>query len=251
VRVVRSSLYEGQIVHDRRAPVRNLFRYGVYMWLVDLAELEALDRRVWAFGANRRAVTTIRSRDHLGDPGRPIRENVDAYLAGHGIDLEGGRVLLLTNARVLGYVFNPLSVYYCHGPDGGLRCVIAEVHNTHGERHCYLLEPGPSGQADAPKEFYVSPFLTVDGRYRMTFSSPGDRIAVQMSLEQSGERVFAASLTGRRRALTNRALGRMLVRYPLMTARVTALIHLQGLRLHVRGVRHVRRPAHLRQERVG
>jgi DUF1365 family protein len=249
--MVTSALVEGRVMHDRRTPVRNVFRYGVYMWLVDLADLEELDRRLWAFGSNRRALTTIRSRDHLGDPRRSIRENVDAYLRLHGVDLEGGRVLLLTNARVLGYVFNPLSIYYCHHADGELRCVIAEVHNTHGERHCYLLRPGERGRADAEKEFYVSPFLTVDGRYRMTFAPPGERISVQMSLEQGGRRVFAASLVGRRLELSSRTLARMLVRYPLMTAKVTALIHLQGLRLHVRGVGHVRRPPHARQEGVG
>ena len=248
---MRSCLYEGQVVHDRRTPVRNLFRYGVYMWLVDLDELGALDKRLWPFGADRRALTTIRSRDHLGDPGRSIRENVDAYLGLHGIDLAGGAVELLTNARVLGYVFNPLSVFYCHGPDGELRCVIAEVHNTHGERHCYLLHPGGRGLAETEKEFYVSPFLTVDGRYRMAFAPPADRLAVHMSLEQGGERIFAASLTGTRLPLTNSSLTRMLVRYPLMTAKVTTLIHLQGLRLHRRGVAHVRRPPHPRQDGVG
>jgi DUF1365 family protein len=251
MRMVRSCLYEGQVVHERRTPVRHVFRYGVYMWHVDLDELAALDRDLWAFGADRRAVTTIRSRDHLGDPRRSIRENVDAYLELHGIDLEGGPVHLLTNARVLGYVFNPLSVFYCHGPDGELRCVIAEVHNTHGERHCYLLHPGERGRAETEKEFYVSPFLTVDGRYRMTFAPPGGRLAVQMSLEQEGERVFAASLTGTRLPLTNGSLGRMLIRYPLMTAKVTTLIHLQGLRLHRRGVAHVRHRRRAPQERVG
>lgn len=248
---MRSCLYEGQVVHERRTPVRNLFRYGVYMWHVDLDELPEIDSRLWAFGADRRAVTTIRSRDHLGDPRRSIRANLDAYLRLHGIDLEGGRVTLLTNARVLGYVFNPLSVFYCHGPGGEPRCVVAEVHNTHGERHCYLLHPCARGRAETDKEFYVSPFLTVDGRYRMTFAPPGDRLAIQMALDQDGERVFGASLTGRRLPLTNRSLGRMLVRYPLMTAKVTTLIHLQGLRLHRRGLRHVRHRRRAPQEGVG
>jgi uncharacterized protein len=248
---VRSALYEGQVVHDRRAGLRNLFRYRVYMWLVDLDELDALDRRLWAFGHDRRALTTIRSRDHLGDPRRTIRENVDRYLAAHGIDLEGGRVSLLTNARVLGYVFNPLSIFYCRRPDGSLRCVVAEVHNTYGQRHCYLLEPGERGRASAGKEFYVSPFLTVDGSYEMTLAPPDERLSVQMSLRQAGERVFAASLTGRRRPLTNATVARMLVRHPLMTARVTSLIHLQGIKLALRGVARVPRPPHPPQEHVG
>jgi len=248
---VRSALYEGQVVHDRRTGLRNRFRYRVYMWHVDLAELDALDRRLWAFGHDRRALTTIRSRDHLGDPGRTIRENLDRYLSAQGIDLEGGRVSLLTNARVLGYVFNPLSVFYCHRPDGSLRCVVAEVHNTYGQRHCYLLEPGERGRASAGKAFYVSPFLTVDGSYEMTLAPPDERLSVQMSLRQGGERVFAASLTGRRRPLTNASVARMLVRHPLMTAQVTSLIHLQGIKLALRGVARVPRPSHPPQEHVG
>ncbi len=174
-----------------------------------------------------------------------------SYLAAHGIELDGGRVSLLTNARVLGYVFNPLSVFYCHRPDGSLRCVVAEVHNTYGERHCYLLEPGERGRASTGKEFYVSPFLTVDGSYEMTLAPPDERLSVQMALRQGGERVFAASLTGLRRPITNATVARMLLRHPLMTARVTSLIHLQGVKLALRGVARVPRPAHPRQEHVG
>jgi uncharacterized protein len=251
VRLVRSALYEGQVVHDRRAARRNLFRYPVYMWLVDLEELDELDRRLWAFGYDRRGLTTIRARDHLGDPARSIKANLLAYLDANGVDLAGGRASLLTNARVLGYVFNPLSVYYCHAADGALRCIVAEVHNTYGQRHCYLLEPGERGLAETGKEFYVSPFLTLDGRYRMVLQAPGGRLSVQMALHQGGERVFAASLTGRRIELSNAAVARMLVRHPLMTARVTSLIHLQGVKLALRGVARVPRPPHPPQEHVG
>jgi DUF1365 family protein len=193
----------------------------------------------------------VRARDHLGDPRRPIAQNLHAYLHAHGVDLGGGRVSLLTNARVLGYVFNPLSVFYCHRPDGTLRCVVAEVHNTYGQRHCYLLEPGERGRADAGKEFYVSPFLTVDGRYVMALRPPDERVSVQMALHQGGRRVFAASLTGRRVPLTNRSLARMLVRHPLMTAQVTSLIHLQGVKLWLRGTARAPRPPHAPQEHVG
>jgi hypothetical protein len=251
VRLVRSALYEGHVVHERRTAHRNLFRYSVYMWLVDLDELDELDRRLWAFGNDRRGFTTIRARDHLGDPARTIRQNLHAYLAAQGVDLAGGRVSLLTNARVLGYVFNPLSVYYCHRPGGDLACVVAEVHNTYGQRHCYLLEPGERGRAETGKEFYVSPFLSVDGSYRMTLQAPGERLSVQMALHQGGRRVFQASLVGRRRPLTNTAVTRMLLRHPLMTARVTSLIHMQGVKLALRGVARVPRPAHPPQEHVG
>jgi uncharacterized protein len=239
-----AALYEGQVMHTRPRGLRSryLFRYGVYLWLVDVDEPPRLPLPLAWLGR-------IRSRDHLGDPARSIRENVDALLAAHGIDLDGGRVLLLTNARAFGYVFNPLSVFWCHRPDGSLRCIVAEVHNTHGERHCYLLEPGDRGRTEADKAFYVSPFLTVDGRYRMTFSEPGERLSIQMELIQEGRRVFQASLTGRRGVLSTGRLLRMAARYPLMTLRVSALIRYQGIRLWLRRVPRVPRPA--RPERAG
>jgi DUF1365 family protein len=233
------ALYEGQVVHARpggeAAPY--VFRYGVYMWLVDLDRPPRLPLLLAPLGR-------IRSRDHLGDPQRSIRENVDAFLASRAVDLAGGRVVMLTNARALGHVFNPLTVYWCYTADGQLHCIVAEVHNTYGERHCYLLHPGQRGRVEADKAFYVSPFLTVDGRYRMTFSEPGDRLSIQMELVQDGRRVFQASLTGRRRPLTARELVRLAARYPFMTARVTALIHYNGVKLWLRRVPRVRRPVH-------
>jgi DUF1365 family protein len=239
-----AALYEGQVMHTRPAGARYLFRHGLYMWLVDVDRLPRMP--AWL-----RPFSGIRARDHLGDPALSIRANLDGFLRLHGIDLEGGRVLMLTNARVLGYVFNPLTVYWCHGPGGGLRCVVAEVHNTSGERHCYILHPGERGHCETDKEFYVSPFLTVDGRYRMVLAEPGERLSIQMELHQEGGRVFQASLTGRRVPLSPPSLARMAARHPLMTMRVTALIHLHGVRLHLRGVRHVRRPVRPRQEGVG
>jgi len=250
VRLVRSCLYEGQVVHERRTPVRHLFRYGVYMWLVDLDELDALDRRLWAFGSNRRAVTTIRSRDHLGDPRRPIRANVDAYLRLHGIDLEGGAVQLLTNARVLGYVFNPLSVFYCHGPDGDLRCVVAEVHNTHGERHCYLLETDSTGRASVPKAFYVSPFNDVDGQYRMKLPAPDERLAVSIVLERDGHRPFIATMDGERHPATIRNILAAAVAVPAAPLLVSALIRIQGVKLWAKRLPVVKKPHHPSQEAV-
>jgi DUF1365 family protein len=249
--VTRSCLYRGQLMHARRGRAATIFRHRVYMWLVDLDELPELDRRLRWFGYDRPGLTTIRSTDHLGEPGRPLRENLLGYLERNGIDLEGGRVQLLTNARVLGRVFNPLSVFYCHGPGGELRCVVAEVHNTYGQRHCYLLQPDDAHHCEAGKQFYVSPFLTVDGHYRMTVPPPGERLNVQMQLVQDGHSVFQASLTGRRVELSNTALARMLARHPLMPERVSALIRWHGLGLWLRGAGRVRRPPHAPQEGVG
>ena len=143
-------------------------------WFIDLDELPRLPR--WL-----RPLAEFRAGDHLGDPDRSIRANVERWLAERGIDLAGGPVWMLANARVLGYVFNPLSLYWCHRIDGALACVVAEVHNTYGERHCYLLHPDDAGRASAAKEFYVSPFLTVDGHYEMSVPRPGERLAVTVA----------------------------------------------------------------------
>ena len=165
--------------HVRAAPLRNAFTYRTYQWLVDL---DALPRLPWWL----RPLASFRSADHLGGAGRSIRENVDRFLAARGIDLAGGRVTMLANARVLGYVFNPLTVYWCHDAAGALRCVLAEVHNTYGQRHCYLLRTDERGRAEVTKEFYVSPFYPVDGRYRMSLPEPGDRLALTVDAAPSG-----------------------------------------------------------------
>ena len=124
---------------------------------------------------------------------RTIRQNLDAYLATQGVALPGGRVLMLANARVMGYVFNPLTVYWCHRPDGELACVVAEVHNTYHERHCYLLRPDATGRAEAAKQFYVSPFLTVAGEYRMVLPVPDRRLRLSVTLRQHGDPALVAA----------------------------------------------------------
>ena len=169
-----------------------------------------------------RPFAQFRTRDHLGDPGASIRANVDGYLAGHGIDLAGGQVLMLANARVLGRVFNPLTVYWCHRADGTLAAVVAEVHNTYGERHCYLLDPDARGRAQADKDFYVSPFLPVAGRYRMRLPEPAGTLRLAVSLDIDGQPVFAATVRGLRSPYTTWRLISHVVRYPWVTAQVSA-----------------------------
>ncbi|CAN5343580.1 DUF1365 domain-containing protein [soil metagenome] len=238
-----TGLYDARVSHTRRRPVHNSFSYRVHMWLVDLDALPVLPR--WLGPLAR-----FEARDHLGNPSRTLRQNVDAYLAVHGIDLVGGRVLMLTNARVAGYVFNPISVHWCYTRDGELACVIAEVHNTYGERHAYLLRPDPEGRAEADKAFYVSPFLTVDGRYLMRFSRPGEQLSLTMALRQGGDTPFTATLQGTRRPVRLGTVVRAALRQPLMPLRVSALIRYQGIKLWLRRVPVVRRTAHIPQEGV-
>jgi DUF1365 family protein len=238
-----AALYECRISHVRTAPARNAFRYRSYQWLVDLDDLPRLPP--WLV-----PLASFRARDHLGDPFRSIRANVDGYLAGRSIDLRGGRILMLANARVLGYVFNPLTVYWCHRADGTLACVVAEVHNTYGQRHAYLLHTDERGRAQLPKEFYVSPFYPVDGRYRMSLPEPGERLSLSVVLGRPDGHSFAASVHGRGVPASTRALIAATFRHPASPAVVVARIHWQGIKLYLRGLRILPRPAHLPQEGV-
>ncbi|MFI9818350.1 DUF1365 domain-containing protein [Saccharothrix variisporea] len=223
------NLYEVEIGHVRRERLDRSFTHRGYVWLVDLDALPTLP--VWL-----RPFARFQARDHLGSPERSIRNNVDAWLATQGVDLGGGRVLMLANARLLGHVFNPLSLYWCHNASGALECVIAEVHNTYGQRHAYLLRPDDAGRARVAKDFYVSPFLELSGEYVMRVPEPDDELSVTIALRQGGRTPFSATMKGRRRPATPRELLRLLVRRPLMTYRVSGLIRRHGIALWARRV---------------
>jgi hypothetical protein len=238
-----AALYECRVIHARTVPLRNVFTYRTYQWLVDLDDLPRP-------GPVLGLLAGFRAGDHLGDPDRTIRENLDRFLEARGIVLNGGRVLMLTNARVLGYVFNPLSVYWCHRADGRVACVVAEVHNTYGQRHAYLLSTDERGRAWLAKEFYVSPFYPVDGEYRMSLPPPGPRLALTVVLSRPSGDSFAAGLHGRRVPATRRALTAAAIRHPWSTAVVTFRIHMQGIKLFLRGLRTQPRPRHAPQEGV-
>ena len=223
------ALYDVEIHHVRTTPIRNAFRYRSHQWLVDL---DALPRLPFAL----RPFARFDARDHVGDPGRSLRSNVDAYLAENGIDLGGGRIRMLTNARVLGYVFNPLTVYWCHHRDGSLRCVVAEVHNTYGQRHCYLLETDARGRAETGKQFYVSPFYEVAGRSTMSLPEPDDRLDLSITLHPPQGATFVASVKGRRVPARGLPLARTLLGRPWATAAVSMRIRWQGIKLYLRGL---------------
>ncbi len=236
-------LYPCTVLHVRSTPIRNSFRYRSYLWLVDA---DALPR--WPLPL--RLLAQFRAADHLGDPQASIGENVRRFLSAEGIDLPDGRILMLSAARVFGYVFNPLSVFWCHDRSGALACVVAEVHNTYGERHCYLLRPDERGRARVDKQFYVSPFEPVSGEYRMSLPVPGPRLELTITLHRPDQAPFTAAVRGRRIAATPLTLLAIALRYPLAPLVAAARIRRQGIGLWLRGLRVVPRPEHDRQEAV-
>jgi uncharacterized protein len=238
------ALVVGQVTHQRPGPVRHHFRHRAYQWLVDL---DSLPRQPWYL----RSFAQFSSADHLGDAGLPIKANVENYLALNGIRLgDGGRVLMLANARVLGYVFDPLSVFWCYDSAGLLACVVAEVHNTYGDRHAYLLRPDETGRSQADKELYVSPFFDVSGCYGLKFTLTPDLVSATVTLRRGDALAFSATFRGRPERATRRALARRIIRSPLMPQRVSALILAHGIWLWLHRLPVQPRPRHSRQEGV-
>jgi hypothetical protein len=224
-------------------PLRHHFRYRASAWLVDLDDLPQLPRPL-------RWLARFDAADHLGEPAATIRQNLLDLLATHRIDATDAQLLMLANARALGHVFNPISIHWCIAPDGRLLAVVAEVHNTYGDRHAYVLSPGADGEVDCrlDKQMYVSPFNPVDGEYRITVSPPGQTVSVTVTLTRGDQPPFTAWLRGSRRSPMS------VLRAAMTTAagslRVTTLIRRQGVSLFVRGLRVEPRPIHARQEAV-
>ncbi|MFH9725314.1 DUF1365 domain-containing protein [Streptomyces sp. NPDC017254] len=231
------ALYESEVAHTRVTPFRYSLRHRTYLWLVDLDDLPVLPRPL-------RPLARFDPRDHLDGDARTLRAGLDAYLASRGVRDADGRVLMLAHARVLGHVFNPLTLYWCHDRAGAPVCVVAEVHNTYGGRHCYLLRPDDRGRDEVAKEFYVSPFLDIEGSYRMRLPLPGDRLDLTVQLRHGdGSRPLTATVTGTRRSARPRTLLAAALRHPWSTAAVSIGIRLHGIRLYLKGLPVVPRPA--------
>ncbi|MEU8764798.1 DUF1365 domain-containing protein [Streptomyces sp. NPDC048659] len=225
------ALYETEIAHTRVTPLRHSLRHRTYMWLVDLDDLPVLPRPL-------RPLARFDPADHFDGDAPSLRAGLDARLAAHGVHDADGRVLMLAHARVLGHVFNPLTLYWCHDRAGRPVCVVAEVHNTYGGRHTYLLRTDERGHAETPKDFYVSPFLDVAGTYRMRLPLPGDRLDLTVQLRHTdGSRPLTATVRGTRRPAGPRGLLMAALRHPWSTAAVSLGIRRHGVHLYLKGLR--------------
>ena len=240
-----SGLYVGTVMHHRVKPVRHRLSYRVFSLLADLDELPRLDRELRLFAHNRFGLTGFHDRDFgpLDGVGVGLKQWAENQLAAAGIEA-GGPVRLLCFPRVLGFVFNPLCVWFCHRPDGTLAAIIHEVSNTFGQRHAYLIpaERGTDGlvRQRCDKRFYVSPFMDMETAYHFRIRPPsgeeGEPLAVSIRQTDAAGPVLHASLALRRVELTDGAILRAWARHPLMTAKVVAGIHWEALHLWRKGL---------------
>lgn len=238
--MVGSAIYRGVVAHARLRPKRHSLRYRVFSLLLDLDELPDLNLDLRLFGYNRRALVSFHDSDH-GDGGDTcLRHWVEQRLEEVGIALAGGPIRLLCYPRILGYVFNPLSVFFCYRPNGKLAAILYEVSNTFAERHTYVI---PVTNSDATlinqtceKAFYVSPFLPMDCQYQFEIEPPGDQVRITIRQDDKEGRIFGADFTARHGRLDDRGLLAALAIHPLMTVKIIAGIHWEALLLWLKGV---------------
>ena len=236
-------LYVGRVMHHRLQPKRHRFVYRVFTLLLDIDRLDHLDRRLSLLSVDKHNLFSFRSKDHGPRNGDPLRPWVEAELGRAGIAGQPTTIRLLAMPRFLGYVFNPLSIYYCFDADERLFAVVYEVKNTFGEQHPYVLavdhESGSDNvvQQQCDKDFYVSPFIEAEASYRFRLNKPNDRLNVLIREEIESGPLLVASLIGNRRPLGDLELVRQAFLHPFLTQKVIASIHVEALRLWLKGIR--------------
>ena len=239
------ALYRGNVLHRRLRPRVHTLRYRVLHMLLDIDRMDELAGTMRLFGHNRFALFTIHDRDYGAGDGTPLRAHVEGLLRSAGITPDGGAIHLLTMPRLLGYAFNPLSTWFCHGRDGALRAIIYEVSNTFGERHSYVMAVAPGAcevRHATPKRFHVSPFLPMDMAYTFRVHPPGARLAIGITVSDASGPVLSAIHTANRSDLNDAALLRAALTFPLVTLKVTAGIHWEALKLWAKRVPLFRKP---------
>lgn len=245
---MNSALYSGQVMHHRLRPREHTLRYRVFWMLLDLDELDEMSRSLRFFSRNRFNLMGFHDADHGDGSETPLRVQATRLLERRGVDIGSGAIRLLTMPRVLGYVFNPISLYYCHRPDGALAAMIYEVTSTFRERRAYVLpvapEDGRVGRIDQAtgKGIYVSPFMDMDMRYAFKGSVPDERLDLAIDGLDSQGLLIATAMRGRRRALSDRAVLAAMAAMPLLTIKVVAAIHWEALKLWLKGVPLTRKP---------
>lgn len=238
-------LYHGAVAHQRLRPVSHRFRYSVFSMLIDIDRIDEAARALKFFSQNRFNLFSFHDRDHGGEGEAPLGARIRAVLWGAGFRGDGP-ISLLCYPRILGYVFNPLSVYYCRDAEGRLEAILHEVRNTFGGMHSYLIGVEDDARIirqSADKSFHVSPFMDMDQRYDFTLTEPGERLSVAILQSDADGPIFTASFAGAREAMTDRTLLAAFFRYPLMTLKVIIAIHFEAARLFAKGMRLKGRPA--------
>lgn len=241
-----SALYLGEVMHQRTRPRVHRLRYALFSLLLDLDELDALDRRLRLFSVDRFNLFSFFAKDRGDRSGSDLRAQVETSMRAAGLTPDGGAIRLLTMPRLLGWAFNPLSIFFCHDRAGSLVAVLWEVDNTFGERHGYLIPVdeviGGVVHQHCDKAFYVSPFMDMDLTYAFRLTGPAETLTVVIDVRDRDGTVLTARHLARRVELTDRALAKVLVTFPFQTLAVVGGIYWEALKIWIKGLRLRTRP---------
>ena len=238
-----SSIYNGTVVHKRFKPRIHFFRYKVFSLLIDLSELSTLDKKINFFSYNRFNLISFFDKDHGERDGTSLIEWVKKNLREKNIDAEEIKIRLLCYPRILGYVFNPLSVFYIYNNNEKLISILYEVKNTFGEQHTYIfkIENDNLLQHNCEKKFHVSPFIEMDCNYFFRILKPAEKISVIIDQYQSNEKILYASQDGKRADFTSSELIKSYLKHPLMTFKIISAIHFEAFKLWIKGIRFIKK----------
>ncbi len=254
---MNSRIYDAVVSHTRTSPHKNSFRYNVCTFLLDLEELDELDKEHLFFARNSFSLFSFYDKDHIQFGEKDTLSNLKAFLSASGVSETIGKVYLLTNLRVLGYVFNPVSFYFCFSEKGNLLCSVQEVGNTFGEIKPYvgLVIPNNKGTIANPqfhirvkKDFYVSPFISLDSEFEFRLNFPEEDLKIGVDSWENGKRILTTSFFGKKIPFRNKNLGFLFARFPFVTVKIIVLIHWQALKLWLKQIPYINKKDNLNKQ---
>jgi len=239
-----SSIYNGTVIHKRFKPKTHFFKYSVFSLLIDLSELNHLDKTIKIFSYNKFNLISFYERDHGDRDGSSLIEWVKKNLNDNKINSKNIKIKLLCYPRIFGYVFNPLSVFYIYNENEKLVCILYEVKNTFGEQHTYIFKVDNDQklyQHNCSKKFHVSPFIEMNCKYFFRLLKPGEKISVIIDQYQTDEKILYASQDGQRVDFNTKELIKSYFKHPLMTFKIILAIHFEAFKLWIKGIRFIKK----------
>mgnify|MGYP001384309104 CR=1 FL=1 len=239
-----SSIYNGTVIHKRFKPKTHFFKYNVFSLLIDLSELDYLNNKIKFFSCNKFNLVSFYEKDHGNRDGSSLVSWVKKNLEDNNIDTEKVKIKLLCYPRILGYVFNPLSVFYIYNENEKLVSILYEVKNTFGEQHTYIFKVDNDQnlyQHNCLKKFHVSPFIEMNCKYFFRLLKPGEKISVIIDQYQTDEKILYASQDGQRVDFNTKELIKSYFKHPLMTFKIILAIHFEAFKLWVKGIKFIKK----------
>ena len=242
--MINSCIYNGSVIHKRFKPKEHFFKYKVFSLFIDLSELNQLNDNLNFFSLNRFNLISFYEKDHGERDGSSLLKWVKQNLNSNNISTENIRVKLLCYPRILGYVFNPLSIFFIYDKNENLVCILYEVKNTFGEQHTYVFKVNGENkliQNNCSKKFHVSPFIEMDCNYFFRILNPGDKLSVVIDQYDQDGKILFASQDGKKSDLTSKNLMNSYLKHPLMTFKIISAIHFEAFKLWIKGIRFIKK----------